>query len=90
MPIKAAPKIETNAFFGAHFSSITATTMPKDEANKARRGDPEELRRPKAAGAHPDRANENNTRDAAYKAAFAPESAAVKITKVIMWDAAGM
>ena len=34
MPIKAAPRIETNAVFGAHFSSTTATTMPKDEADK--------------------------------------------------------
>src|SRR5437899_9276139 len=53
-------------------------------------GDPAALSRPKAAGAQPVRARENNMREDTYRAAFAPERAAVSTTNVIMCGAAGM
>src|SRR6266849_8081800 len=90
IPVSAAPRIDTKAFFGAHFSSTSATTMPYDEANNASRGDPAAWSRPRKAGAHPVRASENRTREAAYSAAFAPDNAAVRITKVMMCGAAGI
>src|SRR5262252_8070670 len=53
-------------------------------------GDPAALSRPKDAGAQPVRAREKSMRDDTYKAALAPDRAAVSTTKVIMCDAAGM
>src|SRR5207253_9994998 len=53
-------------------------------------GDPAALSRPKAAGAQPVRARENNMREDTYRAAFAPERAAVSTTNVIMCGAAGI
>src|SRR5579885_545294 len=90
MPTRAAPRIDTKAFCGAQRSRTKATAIPKEEARSASLGEPAEVRRPKAAGAHPVRARENSIRDATYKAAFEAESAAVRTTKFMMWRAAGM
>src|SRR5450755_2576592 len=90
MPTSVAPRIETNASFGAHFSRTNAMAIPKDEASKAGLGEPEAVRRPKIAGAHPLRDKENNIREAIYRAALAPDNAAVSTTKVMICAAAGI
>lgn len=62
-PVRAAPKIETNAFLGAHRSMARASTIPNEDPISANFGDPDGLSRPNAAGAHPVRPNENNMRE---------------------------
>jgi len=66
-----------------------AMGTPIAEASNASLGDPFLLSRPKAGGAHPRRASENNIRLAEYNAAFDAESAAVSTTRFISVDAAG-
>ena len=57
--------------------------MGTDEPSTASIGEPALLSRPSAAGAHPLRASAKSVRDAAYSAAFAPDSAAVSTAKFI-------
>src|SRR6266849_6812352 len=89
-PNNAPLNMYTKAFAGAHFSRTNATTIPYEEPSNANFGAPAEFNRPNSAGAHPVRANENSIRDAAYRFAFAPESAAVSITKLTSALAAGI
>ena len=90
IPKNAALRMNSNASLGAHFSSTSATTIPYEEASNAGFGDPAAFRRPSSAGAHPVRASENSMREATYRAALAPESAAVSTTKFIRLLAPGM
>src|SRR5881275_1958142 len=53
-------------------------------------GEPLAFSLPRTSGAQPLLAIENNIRDEMYKAAFAPDNAAVSTTKFMTWLAAGI
>src|SRR3982751_448897 len=89
-PNSAALRIETNACCGAQRSSTSARRIENDDTITASVGEPARLRRPSEGGAQPLRESEKSVRDAAYSAAFAPESAAVSTAKFIRCPAPGM
>src|ERR1700722_17639698 len=62
-PGKAAPSRGGNASYGIKAASAKAITIPNDDASTADWGDPDGLRRPKRAGAQPERESENSSRE---------------------------
>src|SRR5580693_9923268 len=82
-PTSEAPMIYRKAFCGATYCRTKATTIPDADNSTALRGEPCADSCASLAGAYPDSASEYNMREVTYRAAFAPESAAVSTTKFI-------
>src|SRR5205807_6091277 len=90
IPKKAPRRMYSKATPGAHFSNTSAATIPKEDVNRAKLGDPALFSCPRRAGAQPLRAREKSILEETYRAAFAPDKAAVSTTKFIRWAAPGI
>src|SRR5260370_6350164 len=89
-PNNEAPIIYRYAFCGVTRCTSNAMRIPDAETSTAQRGDPLAVSSVSLAGAKPSSASEYSIRAVTYKLALDPESAAVRTTKFMMCEMAGM